>query len=189
MMKKQIKALFFLAIMGFSSAVLASPIDTVIVNDGFYGQNQSVTFTEGSLTGDPITVGAAAIYGTRFDLFFTQLGGNVILDHLFSQGGGVAGRPDDNILFSARGMTDAFIGTTCTANQVCIGLTGNMQDVTQQIIAQIGADNWCGGGGICNVSIESQGVNVPEPSSIALLGLGLLGFAASHRKSAKSKNA
>ena len=37
-----------------------------------------------------------------------------------------------------------------------------------------------------NVSVTSR---VPEPTSIALLGLGLLSFAASRRKSAKSKNA
>lgn len=35
----------------------------------------------------------------------------------------------------------------------------------------------------------AQQSNVPEPATTALLGLGLLGFAASHRKSVKSKNA
>jgi hypothetical protein len=30
---------------------------------------------------------------------------------------------------------------------------------------------------------------VPEPTTVALFGLGLLGFAASRRKSANSKNA
>jgi hypothetical protein len=37
--------------------------------------------------------------------------------------------------------------------------------------------------------IASPPASVPEPTTIALLGLGLLGFAASRRKSAKSKNA
>lgn len=41
-------------------------------------------------------------------------------------------------------------------------------------------------GGTVTLVSASQ---VPEPTTVALLGLGLLGFAASRRKSAKSKNA
>ena len=42
---------------------------------------------------------------------------------------------------------------------------------------------------LSNVSLTGDNTNVPEPTTVALVGLGLLGFAASRRKSANSKNA
>jgi hypothetical protein len=187
-MKNYIKALALFAAVGFSGAALAAPVYTVTINDGYYGQNQSISFTQG-VTGNPRLVGDAAIYGTPFNLFFTQVGSNVILSHLFAPGGSPVPGAGDNIYFSATGMNDAFLGTTCKAGQVCLGLTGAPQDVSANIIAQIGADHWCGGGGTCNVTVQAKGIEVPEPSSIALLGLGLFGFASARRKSAGGKNA
>ena len=38
---------------------------------------------------------------------------------------------------------------------------------------------------LTNVSLTGDNTNVPEPAIVALLGLGLLGFTVSRRKSAK----
>lgn len=77
--------------------------------------------------------------------------------------------------------------------------TSNTLDVTSLLAAQAGktislrfteiipsAYQGPAGFGLDNVSLEAT---VPEPTTVALLGLGLLGFVASRRKLANNKNA
>lgn len=78
----------------------------------------------------------------------------------------------------------------------------NLADLTKLVWNNTQVDGLTGGSTFGNIGrlshyttfngdagVPSAGGTVPEPATTALLGLGLLGFAASRRKSAKSKNA
>lgn len=178
-MKPLFRCILELVMLAASATALA---DVVVINDGYYGQGQMLTIAEGQESGDPIIVGRASIFGQRFDIFFTEVGSNIISDHLFSRSGTVFPGESDDILFSSDGMNDLLLGTTCAAGQTCIEENGLMQDVSQAIINIIGINNWCGGGGTCNISVQSDTSEVPEPASVALFGVALAALSLTRRK-------
>jgi hypothetical protein len=60
-----------------------------------------------------------------------------------------------------------------TPNSISVNMAGGRADSTGRLV----------------FNITTASAAVPEPTTVALFGLGLLGFAASRRKSAKIKNA
>ena len=172
MMKLRMKVLAALCLVVPLASANAALSDTVTVRDGFYGDH-SITIVEGAELGAPIVVGGSAIFGQRFDLYFLEPGTGLISDHLFSRGGPFPGIGDD-ILFSSDGMDDPVLGTACDATKMhCIVETGFDQDVTSEVRAALpNPSQFCGGGGTCQFIVRSDVSEVPEPTTMALLGLG-----------------
>jgi len=170
--------------------------DEVVINGGGIYPNSDVVFPEGPGASEAsnVLIGGAPIFGglhPAFNIYLTEPGTNIVSDHLFNGLTGVAAcfaaQPNnqgpgtsDCIYFSSDPSTDASIGAPCTAvgtTSFCIPETGTLQDMTPFITIWNGGSGIFGGG-----SIKVQSDVVPEPSTIIMLGTGLLGLSGSLKR-------
>jgi hypothetical protein len=189
-MKKIVKTLVVTALMALATASSASHIFTTnpSINgtalDSFNGfTNPTIHATVGdnlSLVEGFYSHGFAS---DAWNLHFSKTSGSLNLtDFTYNYFGSA---PANNPLYITFTEVLTQAGT----------FIGFLQPIQNDSCPSYRYGNGVEGGGGCGSASESLPFTlsvssaVPEPTTVALLGLGLLGFAASRRKSAKSKNA
>ena len=163
----------------------ATPISGYSVFDAFDGDSGTFTLEQSFSIAGPVTsallnfsFGSQATYSgsvRKFDANILNSAGTTVLYNAY----------DFSLPFSSTAWTINNISADLTAEFNLLG-AGNYVLAFQQKIPQ----NYSGPAqfAIDNISLNVNNA-VPEPTTVAILGLGLLGLAASRRKSAKSKNA
>ena len=186
-----------------SMLVASSAFASAITNaTGLSSPGTTITFSEVALSPGDVITNQFASYGATFSPFatFRPQDGFYATDYignfgtpgtanpfLISFGKTVNAAAFDFISNPGTTMFDAMNGATIVesfsaSTDVIAGTFYGFENIVFDSIRINSPSN--GAMEMDNLQISA----VPEPTTVALLGLGLLGFAASRRKSAKSKN-
>jgi hypothetical protein len=177
-------------VSGNATALNSAGGNFVAVSDqnGGGGEALSQTFTKAAnatsliLSFDWFDNTHSAFYGTAID--GSQQAGRVDILNAGAGAFDVTTGVVQNLLLNA-GVYTSF-GSTTGWEHISFDLSALTAGVYQLRFAS-GQSSFYQEFGVDNVSLT--GAAVPEPGTIALLGLGLFGFAVSRRKSANNKNA
>jgi hypothetical protein len=141
-------------------------------NDGFYAVGTTTAYNGYGQTGESISFNSAKqLNELTLSPYFGLNGVNVVL---YNNSGNLITQQTANFLTTPGSQT----------------LTFNANDVAKVVFDNIGGANYYGDGRVAgwyylsNVTY-SDNVAVPEPATLAVFGLGMMGLAAARRRSAK----
>lgn len=211
-MKLLSKLAIALAALVVSATVFAAPINA-LDNAGFEAPNQfgRYTYLRGanngwnfSGTGSGVAANGSGFnvigasgnqagflqsQGSSFSQNFDFAGAQASISFLAESRRGYGGNPIsvmiDSMLLSFAGTTSFTPGTSTSFTSYTTDLISLSSGVHSLTFSGLGRGRRDVTSFIDSVTINA----VPEPTTVALLGLGLLGLAASRRKSVKSNNA